>query len=85
MAFRAGSTAEPTATVISTTPTPPSVLPSNESTPKSMFWMRRVVANAPTRPTTDLLLVFAKGAKENLTRAEENELRKLAKALEEEG
>jgi len=50
-----------------------------------MFWMRRVVANAPTRPTTDLLLVFAKGAKENLTRAEENELRKLAKALEEEG
>ena len=32
-----------------------------------------------------LLLVFAKGVKENLTRAEENELRKLAKALEEEG
>ena len=31
-----------------------------------------------------LLLVYAKGVKENLTRAEENELRKLAKALEEE-
>jgi hypothetical protein len=31
-----------------------------------------------------LLLVYAKGVKDNLTRAEENELRKLAKALEEE-
>jgi len=31
-----------------------------------------------------LLLVYAKGMKDNLTRAEENELRKLAKALEEE-
>ena len=29
-----------------------------------------------------LLLVYAKGVKDNLTRAEENELRKLAKALE---
>ena len=31
-----------------------------------------------------LLLVYAKGVKDNLTRAEENELKKLAKALEEE-
>lgn len=31
-----------------------------------------------------LLLVYAKGAKDDLTRAEENELRKLARALEEE-
>jgi len=31
-----------------------------------------------------LLLVYAKGVKEDLTRAEENELRKLARALEEE-
>ena len=31
-----------------------------------------------------LLLVYAKGVKENLTRAEENELRKSARALEEE-
>jgi hypothetical protein len=31
-----------------------------------------------------LLLVYAKGVKDTLTRAEENELRKLAKALEEE-
>ncbi len=31
-----------------------------------------------------LLLVYAKGVKDNLTRAEENELRKLAKALGEE-
>lgn len=31
-----------------------------------------------------LLLVYAKGVKDNLTRAEENELRKLAKELEEE-
>jgi len=31
-----------------------------------------------------LLLVYAKGVKDNLTRAEENELRKLAKALEDE-
>jgi|TARA_B100001971_G_scaffold187474_1_gene188206 hypothetical protein len=31
-----------------------------------------------------LLLVYAKGVKDNLTRTEENELRKLAKALEEE-
>ena len=31
-----------------------------------------------------LLLVFAKGVKDDLTRAEENELRKLARALEEE-
>ena len=31
-----------------------------------------------------LLLVYAKGVKDNLTRAEENELRKLAKLLEEE-
>lgn len=31
-----------------------------------------------------LLLVYAKGVKDNLTRAEENELRKLARALEEE-
>ena len=31
-----------------------------------------------------LLLVYAKGVKDNLTRAEENELRKLAKALKEE-
>jgi hypothetical protein len=32
-----------------------------------------------------LLLVYAKGVKDDLTRAEENELRKLAKALEDEG
>lgn len=31
-----------------------------------------------------LLLVYAKGVKDNLTRAEENDLRKLARALEEE-
>lgn len=31
-----------------------------------------------------LLLVYAKGVKDDLTRAEENELRKLARALEEE-
>lgn len=31
-----------------------------------------------------LLLVYAKGVKDTLTRTEENELRKLAKALEEE-
>jgi len=31
-----------------------------------------------------LLFVYAKGVKDNLTRAEQNELRKLAKALEEE-
>ena len=31
-----------------------------------------------------LLLAYAKGVKDNLTRAEENELKKLAKALEEE-
>ena len=31
-----------------------------------------------------LLLVYAKGVKDDLTRAEENELRSLAKALEEE-
>ena len=31
-----------------------------------------------------LLLVYAKGVKDTLTRAEENELRKLAKILEEE-
>ena len=31
-----------------------------------------------------LLLVYAKGMKNDLTRAEENELRKLARALEEE-
>lgn len=31
-----------------------------------------------------LLLVYGKGAKDNLTHAEENELRKLARALEEE-
>jgi hypothetical protein len=31
-----------------------------------------------------LLLVYSKGVKDNLTRAEENELRKLAKALERE-
>lgn len=31
-----------------------------------------------------LLLVYAKGVKDTLTRAEENELRKLAKVLEEE-
>ena len=32
-----------------------------------------------------LLLVYGKGVKDSLTHAEENELRKLAKALEEEG
>ena len=31
-----------------------------------------------------LLLVYAKGVKDDLTRAEENDLRKLARALEEE-
>lgn len=31
-----------------------------------------------------LLLVYAKGVKDNLSRSEENELRKLAKALEDE-
>lgn len=31
-----------------------------------------------------LLLMYGKGVKDNLTRAEENELRKLARALEEE-
>ena len=31
-----------------------------------------------------LLLVYAKGVKDDLTRAEQNELRKLARALEEE-
>ena len=43
---------------------------------------KRLLTEEDLRPRIYLLLVYSKAAKDDLTQAEENELRKLAKALE---